>query len=308
MAKILVVAGHTDAEAGRVAEEMKGRAVSFSLLDTASFPQKVRLLNRGGSLSVSHRKIDMPCVVYVRGLASHPLMPSLHEELLKRPRGLIAQCEEKRAFLESILLMFQEQGATLVNSLEANRQHGCKPYQLRLLQDAGLPVPKWIATNDPKDVRGFVKQVGRCIYKPLAGGATVRMVEKADLSSERLSSLDLAPVLFQEYVEGVSVRAFVVGRRVVATAEIRSSEIDYRRDEESVEPTKLSLEERRAALAAARACGMTFTGVDLIRGCKGFHVLECNPSPMFAVFERKTGLDVGGALAELLCGIATRPR
>jgi hypothetical protein len=29
-------------------------------------------------------------------------------------------------------------------------------------------------------------------------------------------------------------------------------------------------------------------------------VLECNPSPMFAVFEDKTGADVSGPLAALL--------
>ena len=49
---------------------------------------------------------------------------------------------------------------------------------------------------------------------------------------------------------------------------------------------------------------MRVTGVDLIRGPRGFKVLECNPSPMFAVFEEKTGLDVAGPLADYLLELA----
>ena len=45
---------------------------------------------------------------------------------------------------------------------------------------------------------------------------------------------------------------------------------------------------------------MAFSGVDLIRTAQGFKVLECNPSPMFAVFEKKTGLDIAGPLAAFL--------
>ena len=202
--------------------------------------------------------------------------------------------------LESLLLMLQQQGSALINSLEANYQHRRKPYQLALLEGRGLPVPRWLATNNPDHVREFVRSVGQAVYKPLAGGATVRLVEKRDLSKQRLAALAVAPVLFQEYIRGAAVRAYVVGRRVVAAAEIHSSEIDYRRDEAAVVPTRVSRAERAACFAAARACGMAFTGVDLIRHAAGFHILECNPSPMFATFEEKTGQDVAGPLSEFL--------
>jgi hypothetical protein len=36
-------------------------------------------------------------------------------------------------------------------------------------------------------------------------------------------------------------------------------------------------------------------------------VLECNAAPMFANFDRRTGADVAGALAELLVDRAGRP-
>lgn len=297
---VLIAAGGNDAEACRVAAVLREADVPVHLLDTVAFPGSVRLSNRDGVLFVGNRAQSPPSAIYLRGLASHPLIPGFHNDLIERPRGFVAQCEEKRAFLESMLLTCERGGARLVNTLEASRQHRCKPWQLYLLERAGLPLPRWVATNDPRAVRAFTREVGPCVYKPLAGGATVRLVEKKDLRAERLAALALAPVLFQEYFEGVSVRVYVVERQVVAAAEIRSGEIDYRRDEQKVAPTRLSPDERRAAVAAARACGMAFTGVDLIRGADGFRVLECNPSPMFAVFEQKTGLDVAGPLARLL--------
>ncbi|NIA15043.1 MAG: hypothetical protein GWP08_13300 [Nitrospiraceae bacterium] len=280
-----------------------GRAV---LLDTSAFPEHVRVTFSPEGVRVHRRKLPLPGAVYVRGLACQPLSPHLDEELRERPRGLMAECREKRAVLESILLHLRSLGVPLVNPPEANAQHGRKPYQLELLRAARAPVPRWIATNDPVAVRRFVREVGDAIYKPLGGGATVRSVEQEDLSDERLSTLAYAPVLFQEHVRGVSVRAFVVGRRVVGAAEIHSPEVDYRRDEQEVVAVRLTAEERRAAVAAARACGMVFTGVDFIRHDTGFSVLECNPSPMFAVFERKTGLDVAGPLADYL--LRQRPR
>lgn len=297
---ILILAGREDAQAVRVASELRALRHPFRWLDTVSFPERVRGSIRDGNVYVSGRALATPASIYLRGLACHPLIPDFHEDLLARPRGLVAQCEEKRAFLESMLLIFERKGAWIVNTLAANRQHGCKPMQLNLLQCAGLPVPRWIATNDAAAAKRFVRTAGPCVYKPLAGGAMVRMVEQADLAEDRLAALALAPVVFQQYYPGVSMRAFVVGRRVVAAAEIHSSEVDYRRDEQAVVPVRLSREERQAALAAAKACNMAFTGVDFIRGADGFRILECNPSPMFAVFEEKTGLDVSGPLAQFL--------
>ena len=45
---------------------------------------------------------------------------------------------------------------------------------------------------------------------------------------------------------------------------------------------------------------MVFAGVDMMRTTEGHVLLESNPSPMFAVFEDKTGADVSGPLAEYL--------
>ncbi|GMV91240.1 MAG: hypothetical protein AMXMBFR82_10180 [Candidatus Hydrogenedentota bacterium] len=238
--------------------------------------------------------------VYLRSLGTSYRVPELAKELKQRPHGLLAQLDECGALMVSAVVALEARGARLVNPPDVNAQHGRKPYQLRLLRDAGLPVPRFLASNDPKAVRAFVRRAKRAVYKPLAGGATVQEVEASDLDDERLAALAYAPVLFQELVEGTSVRVYVVGNKVVAAGEIHSRELDYRRGEDAVLSTRLTAHERRAAVAAARACSMRFSGVDLIRTASGFVVLECNPSPMFAVFEEKTGQDVAGPLAQYL--------
>lgn len=212
----------------------------------------------------------------------------------------MAQCDENRAMLESFLLSIESRGCRLVNGLDANEQHSRKPHQLERLYTAGLPVPRWLVSNDPRAVRQFVKRVKAAIYKPLAGGAAVKLVQPDDLSERRLASLTLAPVLFQERIEGTALRVYVVGGKAIAAAELRSDAIDYRVENTPAVQTRLTAVEGLHAVHAAKACGMAFSGVDLMRGPKGCTVIECNPSPMFAVFEVQTDQDVAGPLAALL--------
>ncbi|MBI4560015.1 MAG: hypothetical protein HY706_20680 [Candidatus Hydrogenedentes bacterium] len=297
---VLIFSGPNDPQALRVRDELQLRGASVMLVNTSAFPETTRLSFRDRVLVYQGQPLPVPHSVYLRSLSCHPLTPTFQSELPKRPRGLIAQCDEKRAMLESLLLTLERRGARTVNRLEANAQHSQKPYQLELLRAAGLPVPRWLATNDPDAVRAFASDVGALVYKPLAGGATVRAVNAADLSPRRLRLLSSAPVLFQERVEGMSVRAYVVGQRVVAAAEIHSRELDYRRGEDTVVPTRLSAKLQEAVLTAAQACQMEFAGVDLIRFRAGFKLLECNPSPMFATFEKKTTTNIAGPLADYL--------
>lgn len=290
-----------DPQIGRVSREVRRRGGTLLLCDTSAFPEESRITCDGERILVNGRTLPATaCSVYVRSLGASYRAPENARDLKRRPHGLLAQLDERSALLCSLVLLLRDRGIPVVNDLDVNAQHGRKPFQLHLLHVAGLPVPRYLASNDPRAVRAFVRKVGQAVYKPLGGGATVREVEPDDLTDDRLASLSLAPVLFQELVEGVSVRAYVVGGAVVAAGTIHSTELDYRRKEDAVKATRLTSAERRAAVAAARACSMRFAGVDLIRSHNGFVVLECNPSPMFAVFEGKTGLDVAGPLAAYL--------
>jgi hypothetical protein len=301
---VVLFGSPADPQVLRVSAALTALSVAWRIIETSRFPEEEGLSLDSAGVIHQGERVTTPSAVYVRGLACHPLMPSLSEILIEHPRRVVSAMEEKRALLESILLCWQSQGALLVNGPSANAQHSRKPLQLSLLDRAGLRVPPWLATNDPATLHDWLRDHGPAVYKPLAGGATVRRVDAADLTDERLEQLAAAPVLFQQLVEGVSVRAYVVGDKVVAAAEIHSGELDYRRGEDAVIPTQLSAEESRMAIDAARLANMPFAGVDFIRGAEYTWLLESNPSPMFANFEEKTGLNVATPLAAFLARAA----
>jgi ribosomal protein S6--L-glutamate ligase len=64
-------------------------------------------------------------------------------------------------------------------------------------------------------------------------------------------------------------------------------------------PVKLSDEERKVAVKAAKAMGLNIAGVDLIRSKRGSLVLEVNPSPGFAI-EQITGRNVAEKIIEYI--------
>jgi glutathione synthase/RimK-type ligase-like ATP-grasp enzyme len=298
---VVILGAKRDPQVRRASYEIRQRGERVFVFDSVAFPESVRVSFDGGHILVSGRPLPQEIrSAYVRSLGTSYRAPELAKDFTSRPHGVLAQLDERGALMASVVCTLRERGVPLVNDLDVNAQHGRKPYQLRLLSDAGLPVPRFLASNDPKAVRSFVRRVKRAVYKPLAGGATVREAEPDDMTDDRLEALAYAPVLFQELVEGTSVRVYIVGGKAIAAGEIHSTELDYRRQEDAVNPTRLSTPERRAAVKAARACAMRFSGVDLIRTKDRFVVLECNPSPMFAVFEEKTGLDVAGPLADYL--------
>ena len=88
----------------------------------------------------------------------------------------------------------------------------------------------------------------------------------------------------------------------MAGYEIVSDALDDREAKTAVHATTPTDAERAACRAAAEACEMIFTGIDIRRRPDGsFALLECNPSAMFAAIERRTGAaPVTQALSHLL--------
>lgn len=253
---------------------------------------------------------------YVRSMALPlPFLPrsaavsasATSDELVREWRSAYAGGRERRSFVFSFVGALERGGAVLVNPPATFAQHFLKLDQLQRMRDAAVPVPRTLATNDPAAVLDFAQRIGApIVYKPVAGGALCRRVSTADLHPERLGLLAKAPVLFQEEIPGRNLRVYVVAGAVVASYEIVSPELDYRGAETAVLPSAVSDEEHDACLRAATACGLVFTGIDIRRRPDGtFALLECNPSPMFAGIERRTGQPlVTHALTDLL--LATR--
>ncbi|MEL7488631.1 MAG: RimK family alpha-L-glutamate ligase, partial [Pseudomonadota bacterium] len=113
-------------------------------------------------------------------------------------------------------------------------------------------------------------------------------------------------ILVQQFVKeagGQDVRCFVVGEKVVAAMLRKGKEGDFRSNLHrggTAQMVKISPEERKTAITAAKTMGLKVCGVDLLRSNSGPVVMEVNSSPGLEGLEKATGKDVAGMIIEYL--------
>lgn len=212
----------------------------------------------------------------------------------------------------AIVRQLEMQGVyTPSSSLAINRSRD-KLRSMQLLAKAGVGIPKTVVSRNTMDIDDLIEKVGGTpVIIKLARGthgngvvlAETRKAAKSVLQALYLSNEDGTNVLLQEFVEesaGTDIRAFVVGGRVVASMKRQSLDDDFRSNlHKGGEGTtiKLTDEEKKAAIKAARAMGLNIAGVDMMRSARGPLILEVNASPGFGI-EKVTGRNVAGPIIE----------
>jgi ribosomal protein S6--L-glutamate ligase len=212
----------------------------------------------------------------------------------------------------AIVRQLEMQGIySLSSSIAINRSRD-KLRSMQLLAKAGVGIPKTVVSRNSTDIDDLIEKIGGTpVIIKLARGthgngvvlAETKKAAKSVLQAFYLSNEDGTNVLLQEYVEesaGTDIRAFVVGSRVVASMKRQSLDDDFRsnlhKGGEGV-AIKLTEEERKMAVKAAKAMGLNVAGVDMMRSKRGPLVLEVNASPGFGV-EKVTGRNVAGPVIE----------
>lgn len=191
----------------------------------------------------------------------------------------------------------------VVNRPTAGRSNGSKPFQLRLLAQAGLRVPDTIVTTCPTVAAEFAARHERVVYKSISGiRSIVGLLDPNDRG--RLDLVSNSPVQFQRWIPGTDVRVHVVGARWFATT-VRSEAIDYRYPssggEVELAPAELPDELGQRLVTFTRSLGLLVAGADLRRTPSGeWFVFEVNPSPGFSFYEDATGQPIAAAIADLL--------
>jgi glutathione synthase/RimK-type ligase-like ATP-grasp enzyme len=303
---VLVGSPH-DPHISVVASELDERGVDVVVVDALSFPESpaIAMGDRLDSVVVDGRDVARPAAVYLRDVYSQPLAYGVDAdgEMTQNWRRTLIAFREKAHVMYPLLGRWAELGVPIYNKMASNWRHA-KAMQLALLQEAGLPVPATVWTNDPARVKSFAEG-RRVIYKPVAGGAATRELGPEDLTEARLAALSGAPVTFQELLEGENIRVYVLDDEVVASVRVTSAALDYRQNEEVMEPFDLPAEDRDRCLEAARVLEMRWTGIDLKRGADGeLRFLELNSSPMFLGFDRNAGTGILHALVRRLAAHA----
>lgn len=183
---------------------------------------------------------------------------------------------------------------------------------LQLLSRAGLGLPKTAFMNFSKDSELLLKEVGGApvIVKLLEGtqglGVVLAETKKAAMSVIEAFNGLKARVIVQEFIaesKGADVRAFVVDGKVVGAMKRQGKEGEFRSNLHrggKATLIKLSAAEKKAAIDAAKAMGLSIAGVDLLQSNRGPLILEVNSSPGLEGIEKATQIDISSKIIEFI--------
>jgi len=212
----------------------------------------------------------------------------------------------------AVLRQFEMMGAYTPNSSDAILRARDKLRCHQLLAAEGIGLPVTVFGDNPDDTQDLLDLMGEPphIIKLNEGsqGAGVILAEQLSASRSVIEALRglYANFLVQEFIpeaKGADIRCFVVGDRVVASMKRQAAAGEFRSNLHrggAATVVELSVEERDTALKSAKALGLAVAGVDLLRSRNGPMVLEVNSSPGLEGIESVTGIDIAGAMIELL--------
>jgi len=214
----------------------------------------------------------------------------------------------------AIVRQLEMQGVYTVSSSIAISRSRDKLRSLQLLAKSGVGIPKTVVSRNTIDIDNLLEQLGGMpVIIKLARGthgngvvlAETKKAAKSVLQAFYLTNDDGTNILLQEFIKesaGTDIRAFVVGSRVIASMKRQSLDDDFRsnlhKGGEGVS-VKLTENERKMAVKAAKAMGLNVAGVDLMRSNRGPLILEVNASPGFGI-EKVTGRNVAGSIIEYI--------
>jgi len=212
----------------------------------------------------------------------------------------------------AVLRQFEMMGVYPLNESVAIGRSRDKLRSMQLLSRAGLGMPKTAFAIDSQYTPDLLQIVGGApvVIKLLEGTQGIGVVlAESDKSAKSIidafNGVDVA-ILVQEFVkesEGKDIRAFVVGRKVVAAMERTGAKGDFRSNLHrggSARPVELSKEERATALKAAQVMGLNVAGVDMLRSDQGPKIMEVNSSPGLEGIQSSTGINVAKLILTFL--------
>jgi ribosomal protein S6--L-glutamate ligase len=199
----------------------------------------------------------------------------------------------------------ERSGARLVNSVDALLVAIDKFRTSWELARAGVPTPPARVVQTPAQARAALIALGEVVVKPVYGSLGLGVERVGANGAARVDELlaERGALYLQRFVEGprLDVRAFVVGDRVEAAIARQPRSGDFRGNVHqgaSGREVELDAATGAIALAATRAVGLDYSGVDLLVGGRGAEVIEVNGTPSFHGIFEATGRDMAPLIVE----------
>jgi ribosomal protein S6--L-glutamate ligase len=212
----------------------------------------------------------------------------------------------------AVVRQFEMQGSyTTASSIAINRSRDkLRSYQIMARQDVGIP--KTVFARETANLEEVVELAGGApvIIKVARGthgnGVVLAETKKAAKAVMQAFYVEGVNFIVQEYVAesaGTDIRALVVGGRVVASIKRQSLDDDFRSNTHQGGVgvvVKLTPEEEKTAIRAAKAMNLPVCGVDMMRSKDGPKVLEVNSSASIKTPELITKRDVATKIIEYI--------
>lgn len=285
---------------------------------------KIGILSRNPRIYSTHRLVKAalsrghevqvvnPLSCYMNITSAKPMV-HLRDQELNQFDAIIPRIGASITFYgTAILRQFEMMGMYSLNESTSISRSRDKLRCLQILSRSGIGLPTTSYAHSTKMSGKLIEMVGGapCVIKLIEGtqGKGVILAETSKAAESVIDGLRQmkAHFLVQEFIKesnGCDIRAFVIGDKVVASMMRRAKEGEFRSNLHrggSAVPVKITEEEARVAINAARALGLNVAGVDLLRSSRGPLVLEVNSSPGLQGIEASTGLDIAGMIIDYI--------
>lgn len=244
-------------------------------------------------------------------IAAH--RPSIHYkgEALENFDAIIPRIGSSITFYgTAVVRQFEMMGTKTLNSSLAISRSRDKLRSMQMLARKGIGLPVTGFAHSPDEVPDLIQMVGGAplVVKLLEGTQGIGVVlcetrKAAESVIEAFLGLD-TNILVQEYIKeagGADIRCFVIGDKVVASIKRQAEPGEFRSNLHrggSAAVVKITPEERKTAVRAAKVMGLEVAGVDILRSNHGPVVMEVNSSPGLEGIETSTGKDVAGLIIQ----------
>ncbi|MBN1968216.1 MAG: hypothetical protein JXR48_11325 [Candidatus Delongbacteria bacterium] len=198
----------------------------------------------------------------------------------------------------SMLTILQNRGALILNHPETYFHHNTKSQFFSYLYKNGFNTPPFISTNRIDDIE--ILKERELIAKSTYGVGATRNVNLEEIDKYELLK---TPAMFQEKVDGYTVRVHTVGTKIVLSLKILSDSIDSRTDATGFEVIKLDEKIEREIIDINRLFNIYYSAWDIvIDNNENYYLLDCNTGPYIYWIGKYFTRVVMRSLSELILG------
>lgn len=212
----------------------------------------------------------------------------------------------------ALLRQFKHLGVYCLNSADAITQSRDKLFASQLFSENDIHIPTTGFAKSPMDTKDLIRMVNgapliiKLLESTQGKGVVLAETNKAAESVINAFKSVKTNILVQEFIKeanGQDIRCFVINGKVIASMQRQAEKGEFRANIHQggkASMIKITSEERKLAIKAAKILNLAVAGVDIIRSNKGPLLLEVNSSPGLEGIEKATGVDIANGMIQAI--------